>query len=477
MMPPGDYNLLLQTEDPSDEPYRLKLERLPRFACGKDCEPNGMKPLDSVAPWPADLRLQGTAQTWRDQDIYQLPSFDHDTEVIIRTEVALDRAYLADATGEESSYLKFDADLGGHRITLPAGKPQRLVITGRGSKPYDAQLEFPNGELQAVTGSLMAQMSVELKASAVSAFLEHGQRVNGTLTIENTGASPMTLALRAVTSDYRWSVALDKNTVTIEGGGQSVVPVEVTIPSDAWADHTVRISVQARDAEGRPAETWSDIEVIRTTPTINAQLYWPISDSLRGGFNAAWLPFGSAMTDDAPKNTQLPLLRDDLVFPNATISCCSAHSGWKSGSGPTWTIDLPGDAPLPVAGVAIDSFGARGIAHTIRQATFLLSEDGVNYQEALQFEALPVLTEQQFPLPSPIHARFAQLKIDSTYAYPSREVETGEWKVILEPGFDLSAGQGFNIADPALGAHLVWTLPSDSGAGRLRSVEDKSSWA
>lgn len=476
LLPPGDYSLVLGSEEPSDKPYRLSLERLPRFGCSKNCEPNGMGDLDTVAPLPPDLRLAGVAQTWRDKDVYQLPAVDHDTQLLIQTAEPLDRAYLSDGYGQDSSFLRYDDDLGGYSIVLPANNPQRLVITGRGSKPYDAQLVFPGGEFTPTTDDLNLELSVDLEAGSVGAFLDHGQWLGGKIVARNTGATPTDIALEAVTSDHRWSTDLAASELNIEAGEDRSVAVLVKVPSDAWADHNVRVSVRAYDIEGRQVEAWSDISVNRATPAANAHHFWPIPDALRGGFNAAWRPFGASFTQETPKEVHEPSLRDDLVFPGTQMSCCRRDRSGERRFGPAWTLDLPGDEPLPVAGIAIDSFGIRSEASAIRQATLLLSIDGINFEEALLIEALPVLTEQHFVLPEPVPARLAQLRIEDTFESPPREVAVGEWKVILEPGFDLSGGRGFNIADPALGGHLVWTQPTDSGAGRILSDEDKSAW-
>jgi len=336
---------------------------------------------------------------------------------------------------------------------------------------------FPDGEFEPVTGELAVELALELETDAVGAFLDYGQQVAGKIVARNTGQAPVNIALEAVTSDFRWTVQMQQNSCDIDGGGQCVLPLTVDVPSDAWADHDVRISIRALDSEDRQVESWSGISVNRTTPAVNPRQSWPIPETLRGGFNAAWLPFNAKWMGDVPRKVQQPGLRDDLVFPGAEMTCCRYDASEAKGFGPGWTLDLPGDDPLPVAGVAIDAFGIGGAAPAIRQATLLLSMDGAEFSEALRFEALPVLTEQQFALPAPVPARYARLRIEDTFENPPRDVAAGELKVILQPGFDLSAGNGFNIADPALGGHLVWINPPDSGAGRVLSEEDKSSWA
>jgi len=477
LFPPGDYYLLLASREPSDKPYQLTLERLPRFSCSKDCEPNGFSYIDSPAPVPIDLRLEGKAQTWRDDDVWQLPSFDQDTTLLIKSADPFDRPYLSTRHGDNSSYLPYDKELGGYEVTLQANTDQRLVIAGKSARSYDAQLEFPNGELSPVLGELAVNLSIEVGSTTVGAFLDHGQLIEGQLLAEYDGSEPVDLVLDAETSDKRWSVELQGSEYTVDGGVQLSIPLKIRVPSDAWADHDVRVSIRARDAQGRHVEAWKEIKVGRDAQAVSPQHYWLIPDALRGGFNAAWLPFGATPTAETPEKIGRPQVRDDLVFPGAQISCCRYDGSKDERFGPAWTLDLPGDDPIPVAGVALDFFGIRSEVRAIRRATLLLSEDGSNFEEAMQIETLPVLTEQYFALPQPVTARFARLRIEDTFESPPRDVEIGEWKVILEPGFDMSNNKGFNLADPALGGHLVWTLPTDSGASRILSDEDKSSWA
>jgi hypothetical protein len=86
----------------------------------------------------------------------------------------------------------------------------------------------------------------------------------------------------------------------------------------------------------------------------------------------------------------------------------------------------------------------------------------VEFEEALDFEAMPVKTAQYFALEQPQLARYARLRVNSTFQERSAQrLFASEWKVILEPGFDLSSGEGFNLADPALGGHVVWVWPPE----------------
>jgi hypothetical protein len=88
----------------------------------------------------------------------------------------------------------------------------------------------------------------------------------------------------------------------------------------------------------------------------------------------------------------------------------------------------------------------------------LLSEDGATFTPALSGELSLLPSDQAFMLPAPVPARFAQLEIDSAYAMPPSTIALGEWKVIAAPGV-VPAATPFNLADPALGGHVVWMDP------------------
>jgi len=477
LFPPGDYHVVLRPRQASDAEYTISLERLPRFDCPADCEPGGYGLIWLAAPLPPDLVLQGNTGEWRDSDFYQLPAFEQPTEVVVRTAEPV-RELRYGIQRFPSELAVHDSELGGYRLTIPAGEANRLMVTTYG-QPYRLELEFPNGELRPVTAPLPATLDLQLDSPAVSAFRQQGQAVSGQLIITNPGPDPLDMVLEAVTSDYRWQANLDQDSVTVPAGGAASVKAAVQVPDDAWADRPVRISILATDPAGRRRETWQEIAVERDLPPVNPMLFWSVPDPLLGGFNAAWLPFGATWTADTPKwATERDYIRDDLVFKGFRLTSGAVGGGWKEGEHPELTIDLPGDGPVPVAGTAVNHFGSPGHLFDIREGTLLLSLDGITFDEVLHFEALPVETEQFFALARPLPARFARLRIDSTFREQSAErAAMTEWKVILEPGYDLSAGNGYNIADPALGGHLVWDWPPEPYSPRSVLTPDDASKA
>ena len=94
-----------------------------------------------------------------------------------------------------------------------------------------------------------------------------------------------------------------------------------------------------------------------------------------------------------------------------------------------------------------------------REFALLLSEDGVDFEVALEGELSPLAIDQAFVLPTPTPARFAQLRIDSVHGHGTATMLVlGEWKVVAEPGHAPS-NEPLNIADPVRGGHVVWMDP------------------
>ncbi|MFV8816683.1 hypothetical protein [Haliea sp. E17] len=463
LFPPGDYQLKITAVQPSDAEYSLSLQRQPRFSCPTDCEPNGIGKVHMAAPLPADLLLQGRSGDWRDWDYYQLPVFDTDVELQMQTAEELGGVALGPYYAQRKP-LRFDRELPGYRATLPAGEANRLMLDSR-NKDYRLQLVFPGGELVPTGGEPTLDIALSLPAEPVSAYQWTGQRLAAELTISNTGSEAIDSVLEVATSDHRWQVNPQEQAVTLQPGETRAIPVTVRVPADAWAGRPVRISAAVRDASGRQVETWQEIEPQRAAPPLAPEYSWPIADSLRGGFNAAWTPFGGDWSGDIAHLVRPEFLRDDLVFDGTSAALRSKGRCDGGDDSPLLTLELPGTDPLPVAGVGLNFFGGHRPFLFIRRATLLLSMDGENYEEVMSFAAQPVLTEQSFAIGRTVNARFARLRIDANWEEASRceAIELSEWKVILEPGFDLSAGAGFDIARPELGGHVVWENPESSG--------------
>lgn len=70
--------------------------------------------------------------------------------------------------------------------------------------------------------------------------------MDGQLLVEHPAGLPAGLALRATSSDYRWSVTLGAlPDAKDQTNTRATIPVTVAVPPDAWSDRSVRISIAA----------------------------------------------------------------------------------------------------------------------------------------------------------------------------------------------------------------------------------------
>ena len=212
-------------------------------------------------------------------------------------------------------------------------------------------------------------------------------------------------------------------------------PRTIFVGPDAWADLPVRITVRATDADGRQATGYVELTPNREAPPLNPQPGWTLTPELRGGLNVAWDGFGA-----------VPVQSDQRAYDYESMlyDGISSHvGGWqdyrtKAATTPIeLTVDLAGDAPIPVAGILLNPFGDTGDPGSgLRQFELQLSTDGQSFETVLSGELSSLPVDQSFVLETPVEARFARLRVFSNQLSTARdEITIGEWKVIAEPGW------------------------------------------
>ncbi len=294
LFPPGDYRLMLRAEKTSEAEYKLSLERLERFGCPSDCEPNDN--FDFANPLPANHIVEGIVNEWRESDWYALPVFDQPTEMTAVSETRRQIA-VVEPVYSAKSLVVWNGNAGIWRGTIPAGIQTYLQIPSGGEPSYRFELSFADQPpANDRPTELILELSLKLTTQEVGAYRQYGQEVVGTLQLSNSGSTSINLELEAASSDYRWSLELEDTAVTIPAGGQHDVPLLLHVPADAWADRPVRISVRAANVAGAQVETFIDIHAGRETPPVNAVYGWTLPEELRGGFNVAWQALGGRWT-------------------------------------------------------------------------------------------------------------------------------------------------------------------------------------
>jgi len=350
-----------------------------------------------------------------------------------------------DAAGTPGAVVDRDLALpaGDYELWLSAGQ----TSTGRYSVQIDREDPF------APAAALSAALSLTLTAPAVAAYWDAGQQVVGQLRISNTGAASEDLQLDAVTSDDRWAVRLGQADITVAAGAAAMVPVTLVAPADAWADVPVRATVRARDASGAQQTAFAEVTPGRDAPPVDPFQYWSVPAPLLGGLDVASLALGGA-----PVPSHDPTMESELYDGYAPAG---AGFGGAVTLPVTFTSDLAGDAPVQVAGMMLNPQAANAdLSEAPKDVELLLSDDGATWTSVLSATMSPLAGDQSFALPAPLPARFAQLKIDSTYGDGTR-VALGEFKVIATPGTAPTTAP-INVADPAAGGHIVLVDPQDN---------------
>lgn len=453
LFPPGDYRLEMITAQPSEAEYRLSLERLARFACPTDCEPNDNPAFARAVP-PGGL-IEGQVGEWRDEDWYALPVLDQAVGLAVETE----NKQTIDLVAQPADRGGLAWDAAGNRYTgtIPAGEQRYLRIRGQGS--YALRVILDGVEAQpAAAGPSPVALELGFEARTVAAYQPYGQRVAGRLELRNGGAEATTVMLEAVTSDARWTAVLEPAELRLGAGESGRASVRVAVPDDAWADRPVRVSVRARDARGATAETFAEIAVGRDAALVAPVRHWEVPAALLGGMNVAWQALGGRWTskEDAQLGQGLGQIFDGMAVRAEGLALRGSQQPWAYQA----TVELAGDAPVEVAGIVLNPLGRTSAPSYLRRFRLALSDDGKSFRSVLAGTLEPQPRQQYFVLERPEKARYARLElIDDFTGSTGGSRGLGEWKVIARPGAVVPGGAAVNLADPALGGHVVWARP------------------
>ncbi len=456
LFPPGNYRINLYADKISEAEYKLSLERLDRFACPTDCEPNDN--LDFASPFPANHIIEGRVNEWRDDDWFEMPVFEQATEVVVTSDVkrniqVVPRGY------SPASLVSWDNESGAWRGTIPAGTATYFQVQAWGDPSYRFEVSFPGGpEATPTPPETPLKLALEMETSEVGAYRTYGQQVSGVLTLANSGPAPLKVNLATATSDHRWWLELEQSELTIPAGGTQKMPLTLHVPADTWADWPVRISTGAITESGVKAETFVEINSDRELPPVNPVHWWTLPQELRGGFNVAREVLGGRWTGE--ENTDIgsgfPDLFDGMAVENQGLSL----RGSLESEPVDVIVELAGGKPVDVVGMTLNSLSAASGSNFLSNVDFALSMDGENFKPVVEEDLLPIRSEQAFVLDEPVTARYARLQLIHGYSGGSRGgVSLGEFKVIAKPGVDITGGEGFNIADPEIGGHVAWSRP------------------
>lgn len=455
-LPPGDYVAIVHSTDKgSRTPYKLRLDLLDPFATPVDREPNNYH--TEAAPLPSDLVLRGSVGEYGDYDWYKLPALTAETSM--RIQVAKMTGKMAprnsiNIVNRQSGQDQILTLSGSDSILetrLPANAPLFLQLTHRGD--YELKLSFNPG-IPATAGKAPFTVSLPSGPHIVEAFSTLAQSQSLPVTIRNPGSQRIQVTLDAVTSHSVWSVTPERQTVTIEAGKEVQVPLQVHLPPDDGARDAVQIAVRASSSAGTASATTSIYALCAAAPA-NAQPYSPLPPQMLGGLNLAAASLGGR-----PVTSSAKLSRETMLYDGTTPSDVS-WTGDRTTSDPELilTVALAGDRAANVTGITLVP-GNGNPDEQVEQFDILVSEDGTKFQPVMSGRLRPAAREQAFAFPKPVRARYARLRIRSNQPGKANSRSTlAEWKVIGAPGEHPFTTASFNLADPALGGHVVWSRP------------------
>ncbi len=462
---PGRHHFKLVSRLPEDKPGEYHLRFTPKGAPdpGAEREPNDND--RTAQPIPTGRWISGIADGEWDLFRFRL-------ERTARVRLELQAGPDADdlrvnlEPDPEDHFWKAGLEAGQtHRAeaVLPHGE-YRLSVGRDGGYRFRIDVLPPSaGEAAAIEG---LELTLPDEAPAWAAFIDQAQSASLPVTLTNRGPADLDLKLTAWPDHWGWRAVMEPAEVRVPAGGERRVEMNITAPPDLPGGTAPVLWVQATDASGRAAFARQPMPVACDAAPLEPARRPPVPEPLLGGLDLAWQALGGRLIDPAQRKTAALI---DGMTPNSGTARLRIE---KPDQPVEVTVALGGEAP--VAGFLLHPLGCDR-EEMARDFEILLSRDGKAFTPVLEgrLEARP--REQAFVLERPVPARQARLRLRSTHG--SRDwVCLGEWKVVARPGHG-GAAQGFNLADPALGGHLVWARPMFRGhdmlSGKARSAHVK----
>ena len=352
----------------------------------------------------------------------------------------------------------------------------RLRLRGKvaGPQPYRLLMErlslFANEGGADVTHDDSLSLSLGGYDKAVKAFWDEGQHFNLGLTVVNNGATPREISLSSASSHHLWKPTAKTTPVTLNPGQTQRIPVAVEIGAQTPADEKVRIAVQAKSIDGTINETSFDIASQCDADPADPHLAQPLPKSMLGGVNLAWASLGGFLPDVDEKKRNDPSRYMGIIDGYTPLSTLWNRYG-----------DFPLDVPLNLAatgsilGITVDPTGCPRLG-AVRDFELLSSSDGQLFESVLEGTLGMAGREQVFRFPNPVLSGFLKLRVRSTWQKANKgRVCLGELKAVADPNSDFSGGEGWNIARPELGGHVVWSSLKANNSTWAQVLSDKKS--
>ena len=453
---PGDHYLRLQLNSEGSGEYQVSYLPLDPLNPPTDMEPND-EPHEAKSI-PSSGRVVGDLVLADGEDWYRLPPLAAPANIAFAFDGDARLTYYRFQGDSYDQVAGFDRKTGELSAELPAADDLRLQVVGSG--PYEIDFDLASFGLTPLTEGQL-RVSLQADTAPLSAYWHEGQRIEGTVTVENEGDTAQQVELRAASSHYEWRPLLAETRFVLAAGESRSVPLTVEVLPDARADLITRVTVGAyglgstrsgteqADLYLRPSGPSATLEfsAVCGVPPLRPALVWPLPEPLLGGINLSWAGMGGSIAERDAGGAPAMLI-DGMVAPS---------TGWQGIPGNAVTFRLA-EPRVPVAGVLLNPYAHGEVADRLKDFEVQASSDGENFETILVGQLGPEPTEQAFLLDEPVTTEYLRLVVRSSQS-GRRRIVLGEFKAVTSEASVFLAGDGADLMDPATGGYLVWTKP------------------
>jgi Mg-chelatase subunit ChlD len=472
LLMPGDYLVSVQAEGGmhSDTPYELSLDRLDPFDLPADLSPNDT--AATANKLAGDIQFDGSVGAFAHEDWFQLPAITVPARIMLDLDGKGVQAGVRQIAGDRIKPVKTDEDTArstasGHayQAALEPGTVYLLQVSGQG--PYHLGVGFnpPISAGESAQPASGIEMSVTGKVPDFSAYRNVVQHGSLALTIANRTGVAQSLQLEALAGARGWDASFDPQSISLAPGQSAKVRGKIKALPDRSGLETVPLYIHAASEVGGVTAT-VPLQATCNTPPLSPEVYQPLPAALLGGLNLAWSGLGSEITSgDKYIRERQTMLFDEMTPLNQRYEI-------KSGELPAdITVKLAGDKPADIAGITLFPGSSGYILASPIPFTVQVSLDGTSFTTAYSGVLETAESEQAFVFDKPRQASHVRLHLESpTPLYGAPGVVLSEWKVIAVPGSRPLGDKPLNIADAALGGHVVWASWATSGTFDLQAM-------
>lgn len=441
--PPGKYIVNLFTEKPSYEKYTLLLQRLNPFDI-TDYEPSNS--YAQATPLAKTYNIQGHTSS-EDEDYYTFPIDTKETNITIRGKNLKNNFKIYPNKIDARVPLKWNEINASYHATLKNPKESYFIVD-RDAGYYDYNLSFSNYPSVSIK-PLSLTLSLNKTEQNVSSYYPKGQIVDFKLTI--LSLKDENIHIETHSSDETWKVKSKIKTHILQKGIKKTIPFEVYIPKNVVEDKVIIMLKVANESGSYKSISFS---LYATDNTRAKRVFhdWGIEERFLGTLNVAREDLGAKrISSQKEYGEKYPYLFDAITYEGDGFYL----QGRREHKDENVTIDLVGENPVEVIGVSLNPKGYNNIYKMLRDFSISLSLDGKDYTKVYEGSLDDRPHEQFFTFDKSHVARYAKLTLHNNHEKDATgEITLGEWKVLAKHE-SLPKIQGFNIANPRLGGHVV----------------------